>query len=210
MKNVTYETVSVVGTPTISNDIYYKGVASMRCNAAESEVSAKMRGDPGSAVDNVVRVYVRFTSFPASLTKIIQLVDAGGDHTSIRVNSTGTLELWDDPGLFQLGSDSSALSLNTWYRVELDSGTTHAGDDVLARLNGTQFAAAIAHSGGATWRQFEIGIMGAVTSDAYFDSVGINDHAGTTNNSWPGEDFTLSKTISNRLRPAVFQPGSAK
>src|SRR3990167_8050709 len=116
MRNVTYETVSVVGSPEISTAIYFKGIASLRCNASGSEVSAKMRGDPGSAVDNVIRTYVRFVSFPDSLTKIIQLQDASGDHTSIRVNSDGTLELWDDPAGTQAGSDSSALSLNTWYR----------------------------------------------------------------------------------------------
>jgi hypothetical protein len=210
-KNVTYETISIVGSPTISNDVYFKGVNSMRFNATGSEVSALMRGDPGSAVDNVVRIYTIFKSFPASLTKIIQFIDAGGDHTSIRVASDGTLELWTDSGTpAKVGSSSSALSLSNPFRIELDSGLTHAGNDVQARLEGTEFASSASHPAGSTWRQLEIGVMGSVTCDLYIDSVALNNHDGTTNNSWPGEDFTLVKTAPNTLRPAIFTGGIAK
>src|SRR3990167_677201 len=180
------EVFAVVGTPEITTTTVRSGNAAWRFNATGSEVSARFRNDSGAADDFVYRAYVRFASFPASLTKIIQLQDSGGDHTSIRVNSNGTLELWEDVSPAQLGSDSSALSLNTWYRIELDVGTTHTGNDVQARLDGTEFASTATHPGGADHRFIEIGVMGSVTCDMYGDDVAINNHSGSIQNSWPG------------------------
>lgn len=181
------EVVSTTGSPTIDTSIKRSGAASMRFNATIAEVSARITEDPGAAADQIMRAYFYFASFPlATLTKIIQLSDSGGDHTSIRVNSDGTLELWNDVGAVQLGSDSAALSLNTWYRIELASGTTHTGDDVIARIDGVDFASSTTHSAGANWRYFEVGVMGALAMDLYVDDIALNDTTGTAQTFWPG------------------------
>ena len=70
------EVFAVVGVPEISTTTFRSGLAAWRFNAAGAEVSARFRNDPGAAGDFIYRVYVRFASFPASLTKIIQLQDA--------------------------------------------------------------------------------------------------------------------------------------
>src|SRR3990167_3366919 len=130
------EVLTVTGTPTIDTTTKRSVAASMRFNAAGSEVSAKLT-DYSGGIDGHYRCYLRFASFPASLTKVIQIQDLGGDHTSIRINSDGTLELWIDSGTpAQSGVDSSALSLDTWYRIELRVGT-FAGDAVIARIDGS-------------------------------------------------------------------------
>jgi hypothetical protein len=105
------EVVSIVGVPTISTTVKRSGAASMRFNAAGSEVSAKLMPTLGTGTDLAHRVYLLFKSFPASLTKVIQLQDATGDHTSIRVATDGTLELWDDSAATKTGSSSPALKL---------------------------------------------------------------------------------------------------
>lgn len=209
-RNLAYEVFSTTGSPSISNDVYFKGVASMRCNAAGGEVSAKMFTNTSVGIDMLHRAYFKFVTFPASLTKIVQIVDNGGDNTSIRVNSDGTLELWDDSSVTQSGSDSSALSAGTWYRIELAAGTTIPGNDVQARIDGTEFANKATAAAGANHRAVEYGIMGSVTSEVYIDSAATNDTTGSVNTSWPGEDFSLSKTLTNNLRPAIFTPGVAR
>lgn len=209
-KNLTSEgIVATTGAPVISTEKYYKGIASMRCNAAGSEVSAQLTPDPGSAGDYIYRVYYYFVSLPGSTTKVLQLQDSGGDHSSIRVTSTGVIQMFDDPAT-QIGSDGPTLALNTWYRVELAMGTTHTGNDVIARVDGTDFATAATHAAGADHRFVEVGVMGSVTSDMYVDSVAINDPTGTTNTLFPGEDFTLAKTLINKTRPHPFSPGLAR
>jgi len=192
-RNLDYEVNSVIGVPIIDTTIKKTGVASMRCNAVGSEVSAKMFANLGSATDMFHRAYFYFVSFPASLTKIVQIIDAGGDNTSIRVNSNGTLELWDDNAGTQSGSDSSALELNKWYRIEIACGSTHPGNDVQARIDGVEFANRATAQAGANHRSVEFGIMGAVTADVYIDACGSNTDSGSQDNSWLGEDFTLSK-----------------
>src|SRR3972149_7709802 len=168
------EIVSVVGSPAIETTIKRSGAASLKTQASGSEVSVKIDNDPGAAESFIrqVAIYVPTGGFPASLTKIIQLSDAGGDHTSIRINSDGTLELWDDVAAAQIGSDSPAITLDSFENIiELDVGTFNMGNDVIAKLNKKIFAQAATHSAGATHRFMEVGVMGSVTATIYFDDI---------------------------------------
>src|SRR4030067_2911855 len=83
------EVAAVTGSVTIETTAskVRSGLASYQFAASGSEASLQVETSPASADDFFRRVYVMFDSFPASLTKIIQLQDAGGDHTSIRINS---------------------------------------------------------------------------------------------------------------------------
>jgi HEPN domain-containing protein len=174
------EIVSVVGSPTIDTSIKRSGAASLKCATTGSEASVRIDDSPASAIDAVRQVafYIPTGGLPASLTKIVQLQDAGGDHTSVRINSDGTLELWDDSGAIQLGSDTPAISLNAWNIIELDVGTTHGGNDAKLKLNGVMVAEGATISAGATHRFMEVGVMGSVTATVYFDDIVVSDHNG--------------------------------
>src|SRR4030066_271545 len=92
------EVVSTTGSVSLESTIVRSGLRSYKFAAAGSEASMQVETLPGAAGDFVRTVWIYFPTggLPASLTKIIQLQDATGDHTSIRINSNGTLELWDD------------------------------------------------------------------------------------------------------------------
>src|SRR3990167_10908670 len=185
----TVEVHSKTGVPTIETTIVRSGAASLKCAAAGSEVSVRITSIE-SPTDKVIQaaIYVPTGGLPASLTTIIQLSDISGNHTSVRINSNGTLELWDDSSPIQLGSDTTAIALDTWHVLELDVGTTHLGNDARLKLNGVLVAEGASISAGSQWRYEEVGVMGAVTSTIYFDDIVISDHSGTADfESWPNQ-----------------------
>src|SRR3972149_12241298 len=196
----TVEVHSKVGVPTIDTSIKRSGAASLKFAPTGSEIS--LRIESNETADDFVRqyaIYVPTGGLPSGLTKIIQLSDGGGDHTSVRINSNGTLELWDDSGATQLGSDTPAISLDAWHVIELDVGTTHGGNDAKLKLDGVMVAEGATISAGANHRYSEIGIMGAETATIYFDDCVIVTHAnGADFESWP-----------NRIKLVMSLPNAA-
>ena len=197
----TVEVHSKVGVPTIDTSIKRSGAASLKFPATGSEISVRLESN--ETADDFVRqyaIYVPTGGLPSGLTKIIQLSDGGGDHTSVRINSNGTLELWDDSGAVQLGSDTPAITLDSFENViELDVGTTHGGNDAKLKLNGVMVAEGATISAGANHRYSEIGIMGAETATIYFDDCVIVTHAnGADFESWP-----------NRIKLVMSLPNAA-
>jgi len=109
---------AVVNSPTINTTIKRSGAASLRCNVSSTTAYISHAYRPTDSTPAFARMYVRFTSFPAGLTTIGYFFDSlAGGGTNIRVNSNGTLEFWNET-LAQVGSDSPALSVDTWYRIE--------------------------------------------------------------------------------------------
>jgi hypothetical protein len=131
------------------------------------------------------RIYVRCADYPSALADIIEIHDSTNAQASIRMNTDGTLELWNIEDGVQIGSDSSALSLNTQYCIEIKADcTTIATTALEARINGTSFA-----SGTVNWAN---GIMSLrllcddASTDMSYDDVAINDDSGSFQNSWAG------------------------
>ena len=140
---------TVVGSPTINTTIKRSGAASLRANpsGATAYVTKQIQANGGSNYI-YVRAWVYIASAPAGLTTILKLpedLDVAGDGCSIRLNANRTLEFWDDSDPVQLGSDSSALALDTWHMIEVHVATD--GDSLEARLNGTEFASGAGMAG---------------------------------------------------------------
>ncbi|MBI2036831.1 MAG: tandem-95 repeat protein, partial [Candidatus Liptonbacteria bacterium] len=134
------------------------------------------------------RFYVRVADYPDTTQSIIVLDSTGGgDRAGIRMTPTGTLQLADLDGTgnpIKIGSDSSVLSLNTWYRVELkyDASAGLSAVSLEARLNGTTFASSASITNGNNIARVAWGmIAGAANYDLYWDDIAINTA------SWPGE-----------------------
>lgn len=119
------------------------------------------------------------TSFPPNLV------------VKLSITTGGQLKLYNVTT--QVGSNSSALSANTWYRIEIQydaSGapTTHI---LRARLNGVEFAGATNLTIGGSGI-FDIALGGNLGSEIntagnfFFDDIAINDNTGTVQNSYPG------------------------
>lgn len=112
----------------------------------------------------------------------------------IVLTTTGKLQLWTGfTGGSQVGSDSTlTVAVDTWYMLELkvrvDTGAT---DEVAARVDGTEFAAAtgLSITDTAPDPGPETGWMSAPGANRviYFDDHAFNDDQGAADNTWPGE-----------------------
>lgn len=184
------EVDSLTGTGSIVTSPVRSGTYAFRSNpSAGTGYLLYTYGAAAFTGKTYLRFYLYIASYTDALDQICALRDSAGVALgSIRLNSTGTLELWDDAGTVQLGSDSSALALNVWYRIELfadNDGTT--GTALTAKIDGTQFATGThSPSAGAVANQVRIGAATTTTCDIYFDDVAINDASGSFQNSYPG------------------------
>ena len=134
-----------------------------------------------------VRFYLRIATLPGSLNSIAFI---SGDDTlaEIQLNASGTLELWDNFNGVQIGSDSSALSVNTWYRIEVKVDVTTLSATALeAKIDGTAFASGTANYTGLSGAYgLRLGGISNGTYDIYFDDIAVNDNSGSFQNSYPG------------------------
>ena len=175
------------GTPVISTTTVRSGLASMRVQGTGvSKFFTQQFLGTGSTTNKFVRFYIRIAAAVAAGPSAVGLLrDAtNGNGPSIRVNTNNTLELWDEQAGVQRGSDSSALSANTWYRVEFQyiRGT----GVITAFLDGVQFATG-ASTTNMSMDTFRLGMIDTTNLDFFFDDIGINDSSGTSQTGLPGD-----------------------
>ncbi len=193
--NVEFTSATSSGA-TIDTSTFRSGAASLLTNNNSEEGFFRFTASDTAAC-YYFRAYFRITDLPAALAIMIRLrTAAGGALVSVRANSDGTLELWNDEDTAQVDVDSTALSLNTWYRLELKlDATTLSSTSVEAKIDGTTFASGtIALATGVSL--FGCGVI-ASSFIANIDDLAINDTSGSFENSWPGEGEII------HLRPSA-------
>jgi hypothetical protein len=140
------------------------------------------------------RAYYRFATFPSAENRFIGLNDTNSLSTTdvwMTIDSGGVVRLYDEDGV--IGSPSSALSLNVWYRFEFQYDRTPAAGSQVVRgyIDGTEFAGSAARSLSVATTYLicggNLGLEAQTTGDWYIDDVAINDNAGSFQNSLPGE-----------------------
>lgn len=147
------------------------------------------------------RTYFNVDTLPTAENGIIllrQTTGAGSDRAYVTIDDVGALRLYDEDGV--IGSASSALSLNTWHRIEIKWDRTGAAGShvVRAQLDGTEFAA-------ATNRDISTGIADFVvgcnclnevqtTGTWYFDDCAVNNELGGFLTSYPGDTKIIHLT----------------
>ncbi len=193
------------GSPTIVTTPIRSGTYSLRMNntGAAENLIFYVYGTPTQGV-TYWRTYFRIAAYPSSLIYCFQLWGAGSARVGIAVNASGTLELWNVEDNVQIGSDSSALSLDTWYRLEISLDTTTLASSVVAgRIDGTQFASGTINLASAVEAIF-LGLTAAdANADFYYDDVAVNDSSGSFQNSFPGEGEVI------HLRPNAVGDNNA-
>lgn len=185
---------TTTGSPTISTTIKRSGQASLRCNPSATTAYISHQFKPPIESSPNDKVYIRFylyiASAPAALTQIMIGRDTNWpvNRVGIRLNANRTLELWDEDQGVQLGSDSSALNLNQWYRIEVkfdNSDSTSAA--IIAYIDGVEFARGSRFGSAAEPNLIRLGVITSATCDLYFDDVAINTGSGSFQTSLPGE-----------------------
>jgi hypothetical protein len=183
------EFATVTGSPTISTTTKYSGNAAMRCNptAATAFVTTHEVVAPESTNNYFCSFRLYIATAPGANDLGIALGNDGSNNRiSISLNSDRTILLFDDFNGTQIGSTSSALSLNTWYRIGI-AWTRAGGGTGKGYIDGVQFATGaldVGFDGPNTW---SLGAIQAMTADLYFDDFIVYDSSGTTNNTLPGD-----------------------
>lgn len=162
-----------------------------------------------------VRAYFRFDTIPSATTRLLLMrTSTGVALVNARVTSAGKLQLYNEVGAAQIGSDSAAtLTTGIWYRIEMFCRTeTGATDSCELRLDGVTVASAT----GLTLSDLQVyqALIGLVNSPganrvAYVDDMAVNNDQGTQNNTWPGEGKVVYLSpVSDNARDANWTAGA--
>lgn len=154
-----------------------------------------------------LRFYLRVGALPGSAARVLEY---GSNLYQVYLDTDSTLQL--RIGGTQIGSASAALTLDTWYHVELScligSG---AGDDAgELRLGGVSVASETAATRSTTAPvSIRFGAGGTVGDTEYMDDIALNDDQGADQNSWPGEGKqVLLLPISDNARATLWTGGA--
>lgn len=185
-------TAIVTTAPAIETTTKRSGNAAFRISNTGAIEGFRQQFSTGTQDAMYARVYLYLVAYPSTDRIIFGFGLNGSYKACIRVRSTGALQLYNAEDNAQVGSDSSALSLNTWYRVEIkEDTTTLASTAVEALIDGTSFASGTIDIT-AAHTNFRIAMTAAdSTLDYIVDDIALNDATGSFQNSWPGEEEVI-------------------
>lgn len=191
------------GAESISTAIKHSGAASLRINPTASDVGFDKQF--GTASDDVfIRFYLRIASAPTQANTVLfgtfDTANGGLHVVYLNTDSTITLYMYNGSALVNKGT-SSALDVDTWYRIEFDSHTSTTTWTASLRVDGIEVASGT-ETGPGAWDTDGIYIeaytlnpttfaAGTTTCDIYIDDVAVNDDSGSFQTSWPGEGNTV-------------------
>lgn len=191
------EFTAIGGPPTTSTTTVRTGTYSLGISSLSSGDNKRVGYQWSAAASNgpfYFRVYLRVAARPGAENRIILLNNAvgtiGTPESYITLDQNGLLRLYDEDGV--IGSPSSALTNDTWYRIEIlfDLSGGAGSHVVTARVDGVNFSS-------GTTRSISTGIVGVVlggnlnnesntSGDWFFDDIAVNNASGSFQNSWPG------------------------
>lgn len=177
------------GTMSISSTTVRSGTYSWRTNpSASTGFFRKQISGSDQNKGGYLRAYVRIATLPGTTIQLLRFSSTANTHlASIRLTSTGTLTL-NNAANTQVGSASSALSTNTWYRIELKCDSTAATGTLDGRIDGVSFASGNNSSRGSWARILWGAITPNSTCDIFFDDIALNDDQGSAQTSFPGDE----------------------
>lgn len=174
------------GSPSVQSTTKRSGVYALSIPAG-ANLARFYLGTP-SNVTYFARAYLFIASLPSSEEPVFGFFttsEANGIYLAL--DSGGRLVLKDNSSSpANVGSWSSALSLNTWHRCEISYNPSTKG--IAFCLNGPQVSSGTAAAALATPNSLVMGASAVtLTGSYYFDDVALNDDSGADQNSWPGE-----------------------
>lgn len=194
---------AINGAPTISTTTVRSGNASFLCAA---DARYKLYPVPGSALSRpyYFRTYFQKSANVANATNIVMFQDSGFTvQHRLLLNTNGTVAL-QNSAFGALGSASSALSNNTWYRLEVLLNVSAAGADTYEfRVDGVSIASGTSALSANAPAFIVMGCSGGTpTANLFFDDVALNDdQTGGAQTSWPGDGkVVLLAPISDASR----------
>lgn len=180
-------TTNFANAPALETSLQRTGAAAYRIsNAAGAE---GFRNQHTTAQGSFFfRFYLYVVALPTGTIKIAGFMTTGSTYKVIvQITSAGVLQLYNNEDSAQVGSDSSAISTGTWYRIEMAcDSTTLATTAVAARIDGVEFASGTVDLAANPTSVF-CGMTAAdATLDYIVDDLAVNDSSGSFQTSYPG------------------------
>lgn len=184
----------VTNAPAIETTTKRSGAASWRISNTVG-VEGWRQGHASTQGQFFFQFYLYIVAMTASTRHIAGARTTGTRLISIRLTSAGLLQLYNAEDSAQVGSDSSALSTGTWYRIALmyDSTTLNATSIEARAYTDVAGAAAFWNPSGTIDLAANPTNFGCYTDfqdttlDYLTDDCAINDTSGSFQTSWPGE-----------------------
>jgi len=141
----------------------------------------------GTTPPNIATTYISFyfcyATPPASGSEeFLSFLDSGASYKlSLRLTSTGAVQVYNAAGT-QLGSDSSALSANRWYRLDVKCGTSATIGPYELKIDDTSIVSGTGNTGSSNLTYCLLGKFtnrSSQTTDVYYDDVMVSDSAFT-------------------------------
>lgn len=149
------------------------------------------------------RFYYRISGTPSANSDFFRFYGSGGETlVKLTIDTSRQLILKDVAGT-QVGSASSALSVDTWYRIEvmMMNGSTASTDELELRIDGVTVASSTTNNAATVAPnavQFGSTLATTIGITQYFAALAVNDDQGASQSSWPGDgNIVLLKPISD-------------
>jgi hypothetical protein len=202
---------SLNGTPAIETTVKHAGAAALRITntGAQENYHHQFTAAQGKYW---IRHYIYFDDWPTTnSTTFLSLLNSANAKISARVSASGAIDLFNAEDSAVIGSASSALSLDTWYRLEIGyDSTTLSATTVEARLYAASDEATLLWNPSGTINitadpnRMRVGPPASdATLNMVWDDAAINGDAGSYENSWPGEGSLII------LRPSAAGDNAA-
>ena len=149
-------------------------------HASESTIDVLPPGRPMEQYGELyLRFYFRVSALPGSLTTVARFKPPVGLGVELKLRTTGILEAFGNGVSIGVGV-ATALSINTWYRVELrgavsPTGSTSPTGIVQLRVNGVDFASTGVIDVGGMFEKVHLMYHGTATNFCFVDDVAISD-----------------------------------
>lgn len=196
------EVSAVSGAPTISSTTKQSGSYALRISSLTSATRMGVRYQFQAAVGNgpfFMRAALYVVTVPSAENRIFganlsaTFTGTYEIYVTLATNGAGAaqLQLYDSVGA--IGSASSALTLNTWYYVELKFDRNHAAGSqiVEGKLNGSVFATSSTRNIGAGIDNMVVGgnlaAEAQTTGEWFFDDLCVNNTTAGGQTGYPGD-----------------------
>lgn len=178
--------------PTISTTVKRApGTASLRIQPTASNQYIEHQLTSGVVMRTFHRVYVRIAALPSAAANIYGIGQSGYFPGLLKLNTDGSLILRDGNAGTDLGTATAPLSLDRWYRIELDftdvAGAVTAGVSAFKLYIDGELASNQMCTNINGFSRIRAGTTSAVsTLDMYLDDLAVNDDTGSVQNGLPG------------------------
>jgi hypothetical protein len=194
LRDPTAEGLTLAGTTqTYDTTTTRTGAASYKFDtSATCSLDATLSAVTGRTYYACGHIYIpSATGYPGASAIILRFLNGGTALAGAELTTTGTVLIRIFGG-GTVGSASSALSQDTWHRIELSLNINAAGgaDDAVAlQVNDVAVASGTTTIGTGAPTTFRFGWTGdpGTSEVIYIDDLAVNDNQGSVNNTWVGD-----------------------